>query len=199
MIIHPSLDRERLRTCGGRLLIETFGLIGEKVTDPLHPEREWTIDGFYEPIRGRAVGGIRARLIDQKGFISFINQRDLEILLGLMRPGEYCQWLGKDYVDPYDRHWLGFCMDSEDLQDDLFARETELRYHQEEATGGRTLPEGYELERLIHTGGSTDLRELLFLRLDYDIETGQYPDERIRTVDMRWMRIEKQLIVWRQV
>jgi hypothetical protein len=197
MIVHPSLERGRLQVCGGRLLTETFGLVGKTIRDPVDPRREWKIEGLYYPIWGRAVGGIRARVVDQKGVTSFINQRDLELLLGLSQPGDYCRWLGSDYVDPYDRAWLGFCMDEEDLRDDLYAREVELRYHQEQLTGSTILPQDLELDRYIRTG--SDAKEVLFLLFDFDQETGISPDTRLHTIDLRWKRIERQGVSWHQL
>lgn len=194
MIVHPTMDRGRLQVCGGRLLAETFGLIGVRFNDPHEPRREWVVDGLYYPIWGRAVGGIRARVIDQKGFASFLNQRDLEVLLGHAGPGDYCSWLGKDYVGPYDREWIGFCMDEEDLRDDLYAREVELRYHQEQLTGSPILPQDLELDRYVRS--SSDSRELLVLLFDYDQQTGEAPDTRIQTIDLRWRRVERTGVQW---
>lgn len=197
MIVHPFTDRNRLQVCGGRLLTETFGLVGAQVNDPCETRREWSIEGLYAPIWGRAIGGIRARVVDQKDVTSFINQRDLEVLLGIGRPGDYCRWLGSDYVDPYDRSWVGFCMDDEDLRDDLYARETVLRYHQEQMTGSTILPQQLELDRYIRA--NADLREMLCLMFDFDQETGFSPDTRLETIDLRWRRIEKQGVSWHQL
>lgn len=197
MIVHPYLDRGHLEVCAGRLLAETFGLVGAKMTDPFETRREWKIDGFYIPIWGRAVGGIRARVIDQKGVVSFINQRDLELLLGIAKPGEYCRWLGSDYVDPYDRAWIGFFMDEEDLRDDLYVREADMRFHQEELTGSVILPQDLEIDRYVRC--NEDAREMLCLMFDFDQETGFSPDTRLETVDLRWKRVERQGVSWHRL
>jgi hypothetical protein len=197
MIVHPSLERGRLGVIGGRLLGETFGLVGVRVGDPHETRREWTIDGLYSPIWGRALGGIRARVVDQKGVHSFINQRDLELLLGFANPGEYCRWLGSDYVDPYDRGWMGFFMDEEDLRDDLYTRESELRYQQEQLTGSPILPSEFEIDRMIRV--NADVREFLVLLFDFDQDTGVAPDTRLQTVDLRWKRYERQGVTWHQL
>lgn len=199
MLVHPYQQRSRLQVCGGRLLTETFDIVGTKLRDPTSARREWTVNGLYFPIWGMTLSGIRARVVDQKGFASFINQRDLEFLLGFARPGDYCTWLGEDYVDPYSREWIGFCMDSEDLKDDLYIRELEVRLQQEEATGASFIPEGWEVERLISINGGTDVRETLTMRLDADMETGSYPDPRFETVDTRWVRIERERLEWHRV
>lgn len=179
--------------------METFGLIGTAVTDPHHGERTWAIDGVYAPIAGRAVGGVRVHATDQKGFISFINQRDLEVLLGIGQPGQFCRWLGKDYVDPFDReNWFGFTLDEEDLRDDLYAREQELRFVQEEVTGGIYLPPGLELTRRLHLSRGVDVEELLFCNGDQASEEYS-PDMRINTIDVRWTRVERTQLIWRQV
>ena len=197
MIVHPFRERGRLGVVGGRLLAETFGLVGVAVRDPHEPRREWKIEGLYAPIWGRAVGGIRARMVDQKNVVSFINQRDLELLLGIVRSGDFCRWLGSDYVDPYDRRWVGFYMDDEDLRDDLYARETELRYHQEQMTGSQVLPVQLELDRYVRS--NADQHEMLCLLFDHDQESGYAPDTRLETIDLRWKRIERQGVSWHQL
>lgn len=199
MIVNPQRDKGLLTTCGGRLLNETFELVDQTIRDPYEPRRIWKIEGLYSPIPGRAVGGIRAKVRDEKDFISFINQRDLEVLIGEAEPGDYCRWLGSDYVGPQHRNWIGFCLDDEDLRDDMFARELELRFHQQEMTGSPLLPTGLELSRRVHMNNSYDAEDLLYLRGDFDPDTGMYPDARLETIDMRWTLIERQKVTWRQL
>jgi len=181
------------------MLEETFGLVGVKVTDPLRADRQWTLDGVYLPVRGRLVGGIRAHATDQKGFASFINQRDLEVLLGVGQPGTYCRWLGQDYVDPLDKErWFGFVMDDDDLTDDLYAREQEMRLVQEEVTGAVLLPEGVELTRRIHLSPGVDCEELLLFAGEQWFENG-VPDFRVETAELRWRRVERIAVEWRRI
>ena len=205
MIIHPSLDRQRLTVVGdSRLLEETFGLINRKLKDDVEPGRIWTIRGFYAPIRNRLIGGIRAKVTDDRGFVSFVNQRDLEVLLNIAEPGEYCRWLGKDYTSPYARDWFGFCMDAEDLHDDLFDRELELRMHQGDLTGSLGLPIGFQLTRRLHLDPKIDVEELLYLEQDHNPErvdprSGYYvtPDLDFDRVGLRWRSIERRRTPWR--
>lgn len=199
MIIHPERDRAHLTVCGGRLLEETFELVGKRLRDLYEPRRLWRIDSFYLPIRGRAVGGVRARLVDDKGFVTFCNQRDLEVLVGLAEPGDWCPWLGRDYVGPGDREWLGLCVDREDLLDDLFVREVELRALQQTVAGHDTLPAGIEITRRIHVERGADVEELLYLREDADVSTGLSPDRRIETIDLRWVRVERTNAPWKKL
>lgn len=201
MIVHPTRERSSFEICGGRLLTNTFDLVGAIIPDDNDKRRNWSIQGFYAPIEGRALAGVRAKVRDSKDFTSFINQRDLEVLLGMAEPGDYCKWLGSDYVSPFDREWVGFCMDEEDLRDDLYEREMLFRMHQQDMTGSPYLPTGLELSRRIHrpNGLGTDVEELLYLRLDYDVETGAYPDLRLETVTDRWTSIEKETLLWQRV
>lgn len=180
------------------MLEETFGLVGVEIKDTVEPKRIWTITGFFSPLK-MAVGGIRTRVVDQKDFVSFINQRDLEVLLNDGEPGEHCAWLGEDYVSPYDREWLGFCTDPEDLEDDLFLREAEMRMEQTAMTGSPLLPTSLEITRRVHIGGSTNVTELYYLRGDFDMESGMYPDLRFETVAERWTRVERRAEVWRNL
>lgn len=181
------------------MLEETFGLIGVKVNDPLKPERVWVLDGVYAPIRGRAVGGIRAHAVDQKGFAAFINQRDLEVLIGIGQPGKYCRWLGEDYVDPLEGdRWFGFMLDDDDLLDDLYAREQEIRMVQEEVTGAALLPEGLELTRRLHLSLGVDCEELLLFLGEHWFVDG-LPDMRLKTAEFRWKRVERTAVEWRRI
>src|SRR5271155_4527919 len=127
-IVDPYLDKERMATfLGTRLIQERFGLVGAQILDTSNPERMWTLQAFYAPVRGRVLGGVRARLTDQKGFVTFINQRDLEVLLGYAEAETWCQWARQEYRAPGDRDWLGFAMDEDDLDDDLHNEEMFLR------------------------------------------------------------------------
>lgn len=198
MIVHPGQQQAVLETVAGRLLTETFGLVGKKIRDLDEPKRFWRIDSFFSPVEGLTISGIRARVVDDKGFISFCNQRDLEVLLDMAQPGEYCQWLGSDYVSPFDqRAWFGFCLDMNDLMDDLFIREVELRGAQHEMVGHTLLPTGLEMTRRIHTDDKGDKEELLYLRGDFNAETGVFPDLELLTINERWVSIERRLTPWR--
>jgi hypothetical protein len=84
------------------------------------------IIGVYAPIPGRHIGGLRVRLLDEEDFVSFLNQRDLEVVLGMGKPGEQCRWLGEPYPSVKGEGWIGLFSDPEDLADDLHAREMEL-------------------------------------------------------------------------
>lgn len=173
---------------GTHIIAETLGLLGSVINDPNNPARIWSIQALYTPVHGRALGGIRAKLTDQKGFVTFCNQRDLEVLLGIAEPGEYCKWLDRDYAAPGDRDWLGFCVDEQDLIDDLYDRELELRA---QFTDNSVLPTGLNFERRVHDGTDNDYSETMQLLWDFDPETGRGPDTRLTTVAKRWVRIER--------
>jgi hypothetical protein len=200
MIVNPFQKPSSVfETLGGRMLKETFGLVGCQITDPHNPKRIWTITSIYAPIPNRQIGGIRAYVVDQKGFVSFINQRDLEVLLGLGKPDEYCRWLGKDYVDPHNQsEWVGFMMDEEDLCDDLFSREQELRLIQQEVSGGVLLPSGLEINRSIHLDRGTDCKELLYGLGDQAAYDSGGNSLDINTLGCRWSRVERERVEWRR-
>lgn len=188
MLINPY--KQRLITFDGtRLLIETLGIVGRGVRDTADPRRIWTIQSLYAPVPQRALGGIRAKLIDSENFTTFINQRDLEVLLGMGRPGEHCAWSGHRYVGLEDNRWVGFYMDEDDLLDDLQEREMLLR-----AEHPGVLPYGLELTRRIHREQHVDLEELWTMLWDADPETGLGPDVRFGTLEQRWARIEQRRI-----
>ena len=191
MILNPYNQKDLLETIQGtRILLETFGLIGSRVFDPHSPLRIWTIQGLYAPIRGRALGGIRAKLVDQKDFVTFCNQRDLEVLIDLASPGGYCWWLDDLYVDFDDEKWVGLCSDEDDLLDDLYDREMGLRAQYPEGT---MLPNGMTLERRVHEGPYSDYEESLMFLWDMDSQ-GYGPDPRHETVERRWTNYERTLM-----
>ena len=107
MIINPYRNPPQAIP-GTRMLEETLGVTGARVPDTLNMQRIWEVQGLYMPVGGRALGGVRAKLTDQKGFVTFCNQRDLEVLLGDAAPGTYCAWNETEYVGPDDENWFGF-------------------------------------------------------------------------------------------
>ncbi len=194
MLIHPYVDRLTVYP-GTRILQDTLGVVGWVLQDPLELERMWTIHMLFAPIPKRALGGIRAKLVDQKQFVTFINQRDLEVLLGVGKVGGWCPWTGASYVGPGDKDWFGLCVDDVDLADDLHERELLLRAQQ--PTG--TLVSGQELVRRVHHDQGRDEEELLTLLWDRDPDTMIVPDGRLETLDRRWVRIEKRKVLWQRL
>jgi hypothetical protein len=167
-----------------------LGVVGFQYKDPTTPNRTWVVQALLAPIKNRHLGGIRAKLCDDKGFITFCNQRDLEILTGIARPGDFCYWMEEHYPEMTDREWYGLCVDDEDLIDDLHERELRLR---EQHPG--ILPTYIEIARRIHSSGK-DAEELFTLLGDVDFCTGYGPDTRLETVDRRWSRIERTPVQW---
>jgi len=189
MLLNPFLDK--LETINGsRILNMHLGLIGHEIQDLHKDNRTWIIQTEYAPIPGRALGGIRVKLVDNKGFISFLNQRDLEVLLEIAEPGEPCYWTGGDYPAPGSREWFGLCADEEDLEDDLFEQELLLR------ADYPTLPTNLELTRRVHLGRGKDVEDLSILLYDMDPETGLSPDTRFSTLHRRWSRVEQRKVIW---
>lgn len=177
---------------GTRMLEATFGVVGVRIQDLRNTERQWEVQGLYLPIAGRALGGVRAKLMDQKGFVTFCNQRDFEVLLGVGKPGTPIRWREDEYVGPDDRDWFGFCCDEDDLLDDLYERELFLRA---ELPGGLLVP-GMETERRVHLGPGNDCEELHIVTQDMDPETGLFPDARLETLERRWIRSERRRVRW---
>lgn len=188
MIINPYKTHLEVIP-GTRILQDGLGVIGFQYPDPDTPNRTWTVQYLLAPIK-RHIGGIRAKLTDEKNFVTFCNQRDLEVLLGISKPGNFCYWLEEPYVGIGERDWYGLCVDDDDLMDDLYERELRLR---EQHPG--VLPTYIELYRRIHSSKS-DAEELLTLLGDIDFYSGFSPDSRIETVCNRWSRIERNPVRW---
>jgi hypothetical protein len=177
------------------MLTESFGLVGVLLEDPRRAGRTWTITNLFAPV-GRALSGIRAKLVDGKGFVSFVNQRDLELLLEIARPGQWCPWTESRYpgVNDFDEGWFGICCDAEDLLDDLYEREVLLR---QQCSG--IIPDGMELTRRIHFEDQNDQEELLQLLWDRDPDTNYAPDPRMETLRRRWVQVERRRLLWSRV
>jgi len=173
---------------GTHIVESTLGILGSTFYDVHHDDRVWSVYSLYTPVIGRAIGGVRAKVVDNKGFISFCNQRDLEVLLQMATPGSYCEWLDQDYVDTNDRDWVGLAVDDDDLLDDLYDRELEARARY---PAGSMLEPGLSFERLIHNGRGNDFAENMLLLNDIDLRTGMGPDLNMATIETRWVSIER--------
>ena len=156
--------------------------------------RHWTVRQFFLPLaRDRTVrSGVRALVADEWGFLGFVNQRDLELLLGLKRPKEWCQWLGAAYPEFDSPAFYGVCADNVDLLDELHAHELELRRQY-----GGMLPGGLEYSRLVHREKGTDVQQLIAFLWDADPRTGMSPDPRFETLESRWVRVQEERVEWR--
>ena len=204
MIVNPFTEKDLLQTYAGtRILQHDFGLIGLQLPDFVragdqwveNPNRAWVIQGIYAPIRGRSIQGIRARVMDDRGFSSFVNQVDLEFLHAYVSgyrnlAGKKCEWTGRKYSEPGDNDWFGMCMDDNDLADDLHARENFLRGHYAD----NVLPENSEIRRRIHLDDNDDREEQLLLLWDGDFSTGESPDFKLETIKKRWASVAKERV-----
>lgn len=179
---------------GSRILQDDLGLLGAIIEDPREAGRSWTIVNVYAPVEGRRLGGIRVKLEDSRGFTTFCNQRDLELILGLAKPGNFCPWLNEEYPEIKSEEFFGLCADEEDLRDDLYDRELEIRAQEQ-----GVLPYGLQLYRRIHLSRRNDHEELFMMMYDCDPETGLGPDPRLKTLPSRWNRIERNRLRWEAV
>ena len=194
MLINPlSFEGKRKLqpAAGSRRLEDSFGLRGAAIYDPFTPKRVWQVDGVYAPVTGRIIGGLRVKLVDCKGFRTFCNQRDLEVLLGIAEPGSCCVWLDQDYAAPGDRSWVGLCVDEEDLADDLLDVEAEAR-----ASYGPVLPPGLGFSRRVHDGPGNDFEEELELRVDTG---GGLADISTRWISLARTDVRRRSRLWNSV
>ena len=187
MIINPY--QVTLETIPGtRMLQESFGLMGVQLADPISPDRLWSIHSLYAPIPGRKLGGIRAKLTDEKGFVTFCNQRDLEVLLELARPGDWCGWAGHRYPEPGEREWFGLCMDEIDNADDLYERELGIIAEY----GDISILASSEIARRIHLEECTDSEDLW-------INSNRPVPMALNNVLDRWLRVLKDYVEWEKI
>ena len=172
-----------------------LGIEGYSLQDPLDARRIWQIQSIYLPAPGRMIGGIRAKMRDQKGFITFCNQRDLEVLMGYGVAGDFCPWLDGPYVDMDDPEWFGLCCDDDDLLDDLYEREWFLRGQLPDYNLGVITPD-YSLQRRVHLSHHNDVEDSFVMLGDIEPETLASPDTRFETLERRWMRAERRKVRW---
>ena len=199
MLINPNGPLPILP--GTRLLTESFSIVGVEFEDPKESSRTWRIERLYAPIKGRALGGIRAQLIDNKGFVSFVNQRDLELLLDIATPGAWCHWANTYYPglnDPEDG-WFGICCDAQDRNDQLQSYEMFLREYYAANYQYNSIPSNIEYTRRIHVDEGQDVEELMLFLWDQDPRTGCGPDGRIETIERRWSSVEERRVRWDRV
>ena len=180
-------------TPGTRLLARPFGYTGRRLNDPHYNGRVWTVVQEFCPHPERS--DARLRVVDQLGFVSFINQPDFELLVGGAKPGDLNPWTMDEYPDigDYRRGWLGLHTTPEDLEDDLHMRELQLRQHY---GWNNLLPSMMQLTRFLHTGARTDERFLDMLLYDADPITGLGPDNSIAALPRRWSQIEREVVPW---
>ena len=178
---------------GTRLLSSTFGLIGKAFFDPVNNKRLWTVANELRPVQSYKEH-IRLRVIDQYGFVSFINEMDYELLYGSAKPGDMHPIREVEYPEIGDtaNGWVGLHADDGDLQDDLHIRELELR----QQYGWDIVLPSMELTRYVHSSSHRDEKRLELLLWDADPETGLGPDMRLETIDKRWVRVEAEAVQW---
>lgn len=189
IIVHPFMERDRLSTFHGtRILRNDFNLLDQAVTDPFVHTREWRIVGVYAPLSCRAVNGIRVKLFDNKRTITFVEQMDLEVLMGLARKGDMCPWSGRRYSGPGERDFVGLACDDDDLLDDLMDSENIIR----QTT--MVIPEGTSLQRSVYLEFGSEWEESWVMVRDMDPQTGASPDLQFATIERRWKRISRSKI-----
>lgn len=176
------------------MLATDLGLLGTVIIESSNLSRIWTVNTVYAPVPERHLGGIRLKLVDQKNFVSFCNQRDFEVLSGIAKPGELCRWTDRDYPEPGDHDWIGLCMDAIDLEDDLYERELALRAEYP----GVPLPDASEIWRRVHPGVTRDAEDFWVLLRDVAPETGYGPDPRIENIYTRWSCVSRDWFDWRR-
>ncbi len=185
MLLNPNVDKDKLKTYAGtRILRNDLNLLQKELKDPENTLRVWRIVGVYAPVRGRAVVGIRVKVVDKQGIVSFVEQMQLEVLLGLVTPGTQCRWSGKTYQPAVHQLFHAFVMDDDDCMDDLLDREHILRAQYPDGV----IPDQTGLIRQYQEEPGLMYRDTLELLTDGDVSTGMRPDYRLETISKRWLR-----------
>lgn len=200
MLLNPFRDPpDRYRIEHSRMLGDGFvlnSLAGVVLPDRKNPSRAWTLCCFYMPLTDRkGLQGVRAKLVDQKGFTTFCNQRDLELMLGYVKPGMWCTWTDSPYPEFDSPDFYGFCMDFEDGIDDLHGWEM-LKRQEYWARGYQVIPETFDVTRRLHLDTNVDVEQLDQFLYDYNPDTGMSPDYDVLRLSQRWRRVERNSVIW---
>lgn len=211
MLFNPARHPELLRVVAGTRILDQEPaqrlnfLLSLPVKDPDDSSRVWTIAGIYGPAPRRRLGGLRVKLTDQKGFTTFCNQRDLELLLGMVKPGQWCEWTSAPYPELGSIDFFGLCMDDADLEDDLLDWEFAVRMQAANEgwlLPGNVLPDHLpngnfiQFTRRVHLDADRDQEELFLFNRDCDPATGLGPDFSLNHINFRWSRVEKERVTW---
>jgi hypothetical protein len=166
------------RRLGGLLEIQD-----REFPDPRNRERIWVVTGAFWKTPTSQIPGLRIEVRDQKGFISMVNQRDAEVLLGLARPGDISSWLGERYIAPQMPGWVGLGVDAEGFRDLLYDVEAAERYSALRRTGSASLRVGMVATLRVHTGSQDVL-------CSYELTENILSSEQLffQDVDKRWRR-----------
>ncbi len=201
-----QIGNEGLRIIPGTRLLSSSDLVGSKFSDPKNPHRVWDINNELYPTEERS--GRRLRISDQRGFVSFITEADYLLLSGQAKPGNLNSWSGEEFGDigDYRRGWTGLRASFEDLEDDLYLREADLRTQHAryfyQCVGRwpieqeRVLAGPFHIQRLVHRSNTVDeLHHDLFLRDAHPI-TGEYPDTSFENLKYRWVHEGQEAVKW---
>ena len=112
---------------GTRLVLNPYGHIGKRFPDPENSCRVWAVFNEFLPNEDSPL--IRLRAVDQKGFVTFINEMDCDLLRGTARPRQLHARTELQYpeIGCHRDGWRGMYVTERDLEDDLHIRELELR------------------------------------------------------------------------
>lgn len=150
------------------------------------------------------ISGFRWMCVDQYGFISYIEQRDFEFILGIGKAREYVPWSPRNkYVDYDDPDFCGLQMDDDDIDEVIFMHEETLRAQSPNgALNGFVRwydgPQVADLYLQLTTGDNDNfmyhfsfLTDSMKETTDIISQTKQYtPNWRVGNIRSRWAKVE---------
>lgn len=110
------------------MLSHLHDTINVKFEYPENTGRIWETRCIFNPIPQRMIAGYRWMCVDQFGFISYVEQRDFEMLLGIGKPGDKIPWNPRyKYVEYSDPEFCGLQLDDDDIDEIIYMYEEGLR------------------------------------------------------------------------
>lgn len=191
-IYDPAVDV--FKTLGASRRVDSMmEVLDREFPCPSNARRIWRVTGVYAPTPQYRIGGIRLRIEDQKKVASFINQRDAEVLLGLAKPGTFCQWHGGTYAKPGDPTWVGPTVTADDLADIVLDLETWARYSSHTRGQGLSIQSGRQFAVLLYDGDTDQKQTWRFIGdatpLDFSLEGLAHRWQKDRSEKQAWSEI----------
>jgi len=189
-LVNPIDCSNRYRVGSSNLLSIPLDYFNLPFADPTSRGRQWIVRNAFAVDPSYVEMGLRLRVFDTRDELcSFINQRDLEVLLGLARPDHQIPWApSQRFYAPGAHGFVGLYLDEVELEDDLFLRECVLRCITFRCQP-TPIPKGTAITRALYDSQMQEYQEVLHCVGDCNPVSGWGPDPERASVKTRWKTV----------